>query len=238
MWTNEEIEKLIRIYPEEGKKETMRILGKTEAQIRQKASILNLTLNKNGKFFKEFQNRAAASKIGKKRPEHSALMISRGKKKELWQQTNPAPITTHNISKTQSYIIWNGMMSRCYRDKNIAYSNYGGRGIKVCEEWKDPLVFKRWYESHNDGSIKRANIDRIDTNGNYEPENCRIISPKQNCRNKRNNILLEYNGEKKSMAEWAEQYGLKYHCLNKRITKYKWDTEKALTEKVMFYHPK
>lgn len=82
------------------------------------------------------------------------------------------------------------MKERCYNPNAHYYKNYGGRGISICDEWRnDPIAFIQWGEKH--GYQKGLQIDRIDNDGNYEPSNCRFVTPKENNNNKRNNILLE-----------------------------------------------
>jgi hypothetical protein len=104
------------------------------------------------------------------------------------------------------------MIGRCYRSKQTGYHNYGGRGIKVCKEWKDDRkAFFLW--ALNNGYTDELELDRIDNDGNYEPSNCRFATHKQNSRNKRNAIMLDYNGESKFLSEWADIIGVKYSQL-------------------------
>lgn len=133
-----------------------------------------------------------------------------------------------NASKL--YSVWLNMRSRCYNPKNKKYKDYGGRGISICSYWDDFLNFKRW--SLENGFDESLTIDRIDNNGNYCPENCRWINQKEQMRNTRVNHLLTYNGETKTMVEWSEITGIKYHTLKQRINKYGYSVERALTEPV------
>ena len=107
------------------------------------------------------------------------------------------------------------MLSRCNNPKNQSFKHYGGRGIKVCERWHDLKLF---YEDMGDMPESRS-IDRIDVNGDYTPENCRWANSNQQGRNKRNNRILEYNGEKKCLTEWAETLNIKVDTLNKFLTR-------------------
>lgn len=117
------------------------------------------------------------------------------------------------------------MKDRCYNKKCKDYCRYGGRGITVCDEWKDDFrAFYDWCISN--GYRDDLSIDRIDVNGNYEPTNCRWTTNKIQCRNRRNNLLLEYKGKVKSLAEWCEELSLDYHLMHNRLNK-NWSVERA-----------
>ena len=93
--------------------------------------------------------------------------------------------TTHGMSYTKLYNSYRAMKERCYLTSHIAYKNYGGRGITICEEWKNSFeAFADW--SMANGYKNGLTIDRIDTNGNYEPANCRWITIQEQQQNKRN----------------------------------------------------
>lgn len=100
------------------------------------------------------------------------------------------------------YRVWRTMLHRCEDPKREKYKDYGGRGITVCEEWKDPSKFATW--SFANGYADGLQIDRIDNNAGYCPQNCRWVTAKENSRNRRNTVLLSVNGETKSVAEWCE----------------------------------
>lgn len=138
------------------------------------------------------------------------------------------------ISKSRLYYVWSGMKDRCYYKKNRNYKNYGGRGIQVCEEWKNNFEsFKNWaYKNGYDENAKRGEctLDRINVDKDYEPNNCRFISNKQQCNNKKNNIIIEYKGQKHTLKEWSEIVGINYSILLYRKTK-KWEIDKMLTLK-------
>lgn len=183
-WNDKEISWFINNYPTLGKNACMSALNKTEGQVRSKAYRLGLKQDKSSDFFKEWQSKAARGKLGKKRPEHSKLM------KKYYEQGVISLIdtTTHNLSGHELYSTWKGMHYRCYSEQSKSYKNYGGRGIKVCEEWHDLNNFIEWGET-NRRPTKKHTLDRIDNDGDYTPENCRWATPKQQARNTRANKL-------------------------------------------------
>lgn len=135
--------------------------------------------------------------------------------------------TTHGLSKTRLYKTYSQMKIRCLNPKNPAYKSYGGRGIKICEEWlKDFKVFYSW--AMTNGYNDSLSIDRIDVNGNYEPDNCRWVDAKTQCNNRRSNEQIEFKGVKHSIAEWAEIYKIKKSVLWARLKKLNWPFEKAI----------
>lgn len=111
---------------------------------------------------------------------------------------------------------WMAMRTRCYCKKFIEYDLYGGRGIKVCEEWRESYVaFKEW--ALGNGFDPALSLDRIDTNGNYSPENCRWITRKEQNNNKRNNHRVLFRGQKLSISQIADATGLPYATIKCRI---------------------
>lgn len=109
----------------------------------------------------------------------------------------------HGMTGTRLYEIWVNMKTRCYNKNNIAYKNwYGDRGIKICDEWHHSFTnFYKW--AIKNGYEDNLTIDRIDVNGNYEPSNCRWITMKKQCNNKRDNIYLTINNETHTLKEWC-----------------------------------
>lgn len=124
------------------------------------------------------------------------------------------------------YRIWCAMKNRCYEKSYRQFKNYGGRGITVCEEWKNYAVFKEW--SFANGYRDELSIDRIDVNGNYEPSNCRWATQEEQANNKRQNRRETFNGETHTVAEWAKIYGVKYSTLRSRLNRDKLPIEEAL----------
>lgn len=118
-------------------------------------------------------------------------------------------LETHHLSNTRLFEIHRAMKRRCYDKRVKHYKDYGARGIKVCNEWLNSLEsFANW--SYANGYNDTLTIDRIDNNGNYEPNNCRWVDNTIQANNKRNNIFLEYNGEKKTIAQWSRDLNIKY----------------------------
>jgi len=121
-------------------------------------------------------------------------------------------------SKERLYTTWKDMLRRCGNPKCKSYSNYGGRGITVCEEWKaDYLNFKAW--SLSSGYRDTLTIDRINSSGNYEPLNCQWATMKMQENNTRNNRIVSYNNETHTVAEWAEIIGISYATISGRLNR-------------------
>lgn len=124
------------------------------------------------------------------------------------------------------YRIWIGMKTRCYNPKAGNYKYYGGKGVSVCDEWKDD--FKSFYTwAKENGYKKNLTIDRIDTNKDYEPSNCRWITQKEQTNNTSQNVLIEYMGETHTLSEWVDILGLSYKTVYSRIYSYGWEPKKA-----------
>lgn len=143
----------------------------------------------------------------------------------------------HNFSKRGNvhplYRVWLGVNERCNNKNHKNYPIYGGRGIVVCEEWKnDFLTFYNW--AIEAGWKKGLTIDRIDNNGNYCPENCRIATQKQQQNNKKNNHLIEYNNENMTLAQAVDKYGVENLTQQTFLSRLRqgWTIEEALTKKV------
>lgn len=136
---------------------------------------------------------------------------------------------THNQSQTRVYRIYAKMLRRCFVESDPAYSRYGGRGITMCDEWKNSFVaFSDW--AYANGYADNLTIDRIDNNGDYCPENCRWTDYLTQSNNKRNNRVFEHNGETKTLSEWCKALNLPYKRIYFRITK-GWTFEEAISQK-------
>ena len=138
-------------------------------------------------------------------------------------------IGKHQMSYTRIYKTWQGMKSRCSYIRDSHYKNYGGRGVKVCEEWQKFEPFCEW--ALDNGYDNYLTLDRIDVNGDYEPSNCRWIDRKTQANNRTNNRVIEYNNEKHTLSEWSEILCIKYSTLAARLNKYKWSVEQAFSTK-------
>lgn len=126
--------------------------------------------------------------------------------------------TKHGKRYTRIYSIWSGMKSRCFLETDLDFLNYGGRGITVCDEWKDNFeLFYNW--AINNGYEENLTIDRINVNSNYEPNNCRWITSAEQNRNRRNNVYLTYDGVTMTCAEWSRKLGLNVGTVNNRLHK-------------------
>lgn len=134
----------------------------------------------------------------------------------------------HGMSDTRIYHIWAQMKARCYNASVQGYKYYGGRGIKVCEEWKDDEGFWNFYNwAIRNGYKEDLSIDRIDVNGDYCPQNCRWATWKEQATNKQKNKIITYKRTTMSLAEWAERLNISYFVLYNRLSK-GWSVEKTL----------
>ena len=146
----------------------------------------------------------------------------------------------HGMKGTRFYRIWTGMKTRCLNKNHVWYKHYGGRGIVICDEWTEFKNFsKDMYNTYCQHSIifgeMDTSIDRIDPNKGYNKENCKWATKKEQSNNARNNVKIEYDGETKTLYEWAEKTGINYQRLWQRIFKEGMPLEKALTTKIRNY---
>lgn len=107
------------------------------------------------------------------------------------------------------------MRQRCNNPNNPNYPNYGGKGVRICDEWNDYQSFRNWAEAN--GYNDSLSIDRIDPNGSYCPENCRWADDKVQMNNQTRNRKICYKGKTKTMAQWADLFGLSYSAMQHRI---------------------
>lgn len=132
---------------------------------------------------------------------------------ECFRRSNPQ--ITHGLSHHPLYATWVGMKQRCSDPANPGYKNYGGRGIKVCKRWSDS--FEAFLEDMGEKPSPNLSIDRINNDGDYEPENCRWATQKEQCRNTRWARLIPFNGETLTITEWADRLGITRERLRQRL---------------------
>lgn len=144
----------------------------------------------------------------------------------------------HGLSNTRLHRIWHSMYCRCYYSSTNQYKNYGGRGIKVCEEWKHMQGFINFYNwAMNNGYKENLTLDRINNDGNYEPSNCRWATKKEQSNHRTNNVYYTFNGETKTSKQWCEIYNVSQTTLLDRL-KRGWSLEEALTISTKGNHKK
>lgn len=131
----------------------------------------------------------------------------------------------HGMTKTAAYRHWLGVISRCGNTTNKAYKDYGGRGIYVCERWRDFSLFHADMGEKPQGMF----LDRIDNDGPYSPDNCRWATPKQSANNRRNSRLVTLNGKTQTLTEWCDELGLPYQRIRNRVYVLRWADADALT---------
>lgn len=132
--------------------------------------------------------------------------------------------TTHGKSKTPIYIRWRGMKSRCDNPKNSEYKNYGARGISYDASW---AIFENFYNDMYETFRDDLYLERTNNDKGYSRENCVWVSYKEQQRNKRNNHLMDYNGQEKTISEWAEETGIKANTILYRLRR-GWSTKRTL----------
>lgn len=152
--------------------------------------------------------------------------VSCGCAKRPETRMRPIRYKTHNKTNTTEFRIWTGIKTRCFNKNDHAYVDYGGRGITMCERWKDS--FDNFLSDMGERP-KGKSLDRIDNNKGYFPDNCRWATQKQQCNNKRNNTKLTFNGELLTITEWSARTGINKHTLADRVRKSGWSHEDALT---------
>lgn len=121
----------------------------------------------------------------------------------------------HKMSGTRIYSEWQGMKGRCYNKGSARYADWGGRGIEVCEQWRNSFEsFYTWAMAN--GYQDNLTIDRIDNNGDYCPENCRWVGQQEQCRNRRSNINITIGNSTRTLMEWCEIFQVDYTNVNAR----------------------
>lgn len=123
----------------------------------------------------------------------------------------------HGLRHSSEYYSWSAMRSRCSNPKNIRYKNYGGRGIKVCDEWLNDFV--QYYKDMGPKPSPKHSIDRINNDGDYEPRNCRWATRNEQQRNTGQNVWLTYKGETKTQSEWSKELGMTRTTIRVKLKK-------------------
>lgn len=133
----------------------------------------------------------------------------------------------HGQSGTSIHNVWMSMHERCKNPNSTVYDRYGGRGIKVCDEWREFTPFFYWAKSN--GYREGMTIDRINNDGNYSPDNCRWVDMKAQCRNRSNTYYVCFRGEMIPLISLCDKYNISYQTARQRIKKLHWNVEDAVT---------
>lgn len=137
--------------------------------------------------------------------------------------------TKHGRKHHPLYYTYRSMLARCYRPTHVSYGRYGGRGIRVYPEWGRFEAFYEW--AIENGWKKGLTIDRIDNDGNYEPDNCRFADAHVQANNRSSNVCITWRGRTMTLAEWSRELGIKRRTLEARIVS-GWPYDRAFTEPV------
>jgi len=136
---------------------------------------------------------------------------------------------THGEKRSRLYNIWSGMKARCGNPNEAAYSNYGARGITVCEEWaSDFVAFRDWAVAN--GYKSHLTIERRDNDLGYHPTNCTWVTLADQKMNRRNTIKVVWQGRDVTLMELAAETRVPYDLLKQRICRYGWTIERAVSE--------
>lgn len=149
----------------------------------------------------------------------------------LRDQQNTERLTKHNESnKTKEYNTWSSMKQRCTNKTEVAYKNYGGRGIIICEGWLNS--YENFLADMGRAPSPQHSIERINNNGNYEPGNCRWATIDEQQNNRRNNVHIKYLGISKTIPQWSREVGLSVPVIIGRLKRH-WSVHDALTTPVL-----
>lgn len=158
--------------------------------------------------------------------------------KELASERFITNNTKHNLSRSRFFKIWTGMKSRCENVDHTNYKTYGGRGIEVCERWQyfQNFVDDMYVEYLNHAKVhgeKNTTIDRIDNSIGYNKENCRWLTKREQSNNRRNNRIVEFNGECDTVSNMARKYGFPVPLINDRL-RHGFSVERAFTQPIQY----
>lgn len=167
-----------------------------------------------------------------------AYNLAHGKSKScgcLQREASIEANRSHGGTDERLYAVWCSMKNRCYNENVPAYHRYGGRGITVCDQWRESYAaFKEWALATGylpDAPRGVCTLDRIDNSGNYEPGNCRWISQREQMSNVSYNHLVKYDGKQWTIAELAHHFNIPYTKLYQRIALYGYSVEDAIHKK-------
>lgn len=137
--------------------------------------------------------------------------------------------TTHGMTNSLEYSSWQAIKNRCYNEKHEQYIDYGGRGIVMCDEWKES--FEAFYRDMGPRPSDKHSIDREDNNLGYSKDNCRWATASEQANNRRSNRLYEYNGQVKTLTQWCRELDLSYAKIKHRLSRSGWTFSRAVREK-------
>lgn len=136
----------------------------------------------------------------------------------------------NGYSRTKEYRAWNGMIKRCYDSRYKLFHRYGGRGIKVCDEWINS--FEEFINDVGWCNDARLSLERINNDGNYEKGNVKWATAVEQSNNRSTNLFFEINGETKTLKQWCDVYQISYKCVYSRIKQLNYDIKEALTKPI------
>ena len=166
------------------------------------------------------------SYCGLRRGNSQSCGCIRGEKLANWNKEN-RPYNPNRDSNSRLYNIWQGIKGRCSNPNLYAYKYYGGKGVKICDEWREWKNFKEW--ALNNGYQEDLTIDRIDVDGDYEPSNCRWATMQVQCNNRTHNHYITYDGRTQSLSDWCRELNLDYDRTKQRINACGMTPEQAFT---------
>ena len=162
------------------------------------------------------------------------LLTGKTKSCGCFRRENPYRMKTNNLSGSRIHTIYHNMKSRCLNPKNDRYKDYGGRGIKICDEWLGKYVgfnnFCKW--AFENGYSESLTLDRIDNDGNYCPENCRWADAITQRRNSRRMKYITIGNKTKCLKDWCEYYSIKAPALFNYARKHSVSIEESLKRRI------
>lgn len=157
----------------------------------------------------------------------SPTQLKKGGKKSCGCQKYGNANKKHGGRGTRLYSIWKGIRKRVNNKNAPNYLWYGGKGIRICEEWNDFILFREWALSNGYDDTKT--IDRIDSNKDYSPNNCRWATKKEQANNKTSNRFITYRNKTQTAKEWADETGIYYNTIIYRLNA-NWDLDEVFSK--------